>query len=156
MKIPTKVWLPALCLLFFVLLFPRSTGRSPVTIECVGGTTPPAWSGLWPFSVSRLAFAVTNSSSTPMEVSVYTKWKGAPDWFGRLPPHSEHHFLLNVTYQQPPWTVSLASHRIPGKLEQWLRTYGSKLRLCDITPNSEIKLVQINTNEARLFQVEAK
>ena len=158
MKISTKIWLPALCLVFLALTFARPTGRSPITIQFAGATNPAGWSGTPPLSM--LVFIVTNASSTPMEVSVHPKYRGTPDWprgtSGRLPPHSGRAFQADILGQRSPWTVSIKNHRIPGKLEQWLRTYGSKLRLCDITPNSEIKLVKISTNATGLFQVEAQ
>jgi len=157
MKIPTKVWLPALCLVFLALAFARPTGRPPITIEFLGWTNAPAWPGAWPPLASRLAFALTNSTSMTREVIVYTKSMHAFDFhadFGQLPPRSGRHFHIDITSQQKPWTVSIKNQRIPGKLEQWLRSYGSKLRLCDITPNPEIKRVKISTNATGLFQVE--
>ena len=156
MKLPTKVWLPALCLVFLALAFALPSGRSPVAIQFAAATKSPLWNG----QPTRLVFIVTNTSSSPMDISVYAKYKGAPDWprgeSGLVLPRSGRHFQADILGQQPPWTVSIKNHRIPGKLENWLRSYGSKLRLCDITPNSEIKLIKISTNATGLFQGEAK
>jgi hypothetical protein len=155
-NIPTKVWLPALSLALLALLFARPKLQPAITIQFVGATNPPPSTGL-KFG-SRLVFAVTNSSSAPMAVLVYAKGLRATDFglgdSGQLPRHSGRYFNIEMISEHAPWTVSVRSQRVPGKVEAWLRSYGSKLTLCNSGPNSQYKRVKINTNETGLLRVE--
>jgi hypothetical protein len=151
MKINAKVGLLLLCTalfaLGFVLCLPR---RSPdVVVGLLGFESTPNSLPPMPY---RLVLSVTNSGATPIEIAVGPKVRRL-DWprgeSATLSPgagHNLHAWVLNL---DPPWTISIKSRRIAGKIEKWLRSYGAKLQICDPTPVwRQVQLLEVSANGA--------
>jgi len=92
-----------------------------------------------------LMFAVSNTTSRPMDISLGPRPQYPPD-FPRgqeetFAPGQVRQFRAQIWNYRPPWTILVKTRRLPGKVETWLRSWGAKLRLCDPAPSWQLSQV---------------
>jgi hypothetical protein len=156
LKIPARLWIPAVCVglltLTIAVCWPRRNQDILVGFVAV-----------WNMSMqpSQLVFAVTNSRSTVIEVAVGPKMQRPPDWprgeSATLSPGCGSHLHAYILNLPQPWTISVKARRIAGKFEKWLRSHGASVRLCDATPGwRQVQTLEVKINDAGVADVRDK